>query len=117
MSDMNVYVCKECVPGWGIEVEWMLVQKLCCVCTNFHTSDRVTCRNYSQSDVFYMDKCVKQLELNTALLEAKIKLLENHIKFAPGGEGALQALYSFTEHLQKGSINAERPVSEHTQEE
>lgn len=112
-----IYVCEKCDPDWGdatVAIVGIPSWRICDVCTKQCDANYFTFRKYYRKDIFYANKCIKQLELNTALLEAKIKLLENHIKFAPGGEGALQALYSFTQHLQEPSLDAERPVGNHT---
>lgn len=47
----------------------------------------------------------------------KCELLENHIKYQPGGEGALEALCSFSQHLQEGGINAEESVHSDSEDE
>lgn len=120
VSHTVVYACRDCAPDWGeltIPIIGRPALRECDVCAKLGDANNFTFRIYTRSDIFYLNKCIDQAELNTRALEEKIRLLETHIEFAPGGEGALQALYSFTEHLQKGSIDAERPVSEHTQEE
>lgn len=47
-----------------------------------------------EADAHYQEQEINELK-------AKIKILENHIRYQPGGEGALEALESFRESTDK----------------
>lgn len=117
MAHLTVYVCTKCAPGWGepADKHHCPYPKMCSVCAMCDSRpEKFTFRSYRRIDIFYMDKCIEQAESNIEMLQEKIKLLETHIKYAPGGEGALEALYSFTQHLEEPSLDAERPVGHDT---
>lgn len=56
---------------------------------------------YSLPHLLQMEADAHYQEQEINELKTKIKILENHIRYQPGGEGALEALESFRESTDK----------------
>lgn len=91
-----VYVCRDCAmesPSWtGLE---SYSHRLCHVCRKECEPENLTFRKYLCGDIFNMDKTITLQRRDIDELIGIVRLLEAHIKYQPGGEGALEALIHY----------------------
>lgn len=99
---VEIAVCRDCVPvsknihfyTYGNSRSYV-----CGLCGKKRTTMGFARYNVPHLLQMEADAHYQEQEINE--LKAKIKILENHIRYQPGGEGALEALESFRESTDK----------------
>ena len=62
---------------------------------------------YEPASIGVMENTIKTLKDKCDQLEARCEVLENHIKYAPGGEGAFKAMCSFYKSVETETLKNE----------
>lgn len=75
---------------------------LCLLCKRYTT--RFVQVFYKPENICMMENTIEALKQRCVQLEAKCEVLENHIKYAPGGEGEFKALCSFYKAVMDSEI-------------
>lgn len=92
---MECYEARETHSGWAASV---CVHRLeegykCVLCERY--GERFVKTYYQPDSIGVMENTIHALKEECNKLEARCEVLENHIKYAPGGEGAFKAMCSF----------------------
>lgn len=100
---MKIYACEDCCPPGVhafISSSASEIKFRCSVCDKLVT--KMTIMNYSAEHIldkeyqlFHKSREVDELKVKNKILEKKVEILENHIRFQPRGDGALEALEHF----------------------
>lgn len=101
--NQKIYACEDCCPPGVHTFISSVVSGLkyyCSVCDKLVT--KITIMNYSAERIldierrlFHKSREVDELKVKNKILEKKVEILENHIRFQPRGDGALEALEHF----------------------
>ena len=106
MSTITIHICHKCyehtkaLSGHTVDTHGFYVP--CTFCGK--RTENTTSRQYRGDEILWLEQRLKadawaldKLERKHRTALKRIELLENHIKYMPGGEGALEALEHFTE--------------------